>query len=143
MHALSRRQLTVLIALTLVWGFNWPIMKLGVTGYPPLIFRTLCMVLGLPVLGAVRGKVGDLRLERNHQIGCGVNDGGAEIVDLVGVALEPPGKLRGFGVQADTKHGTVVVPGGAQHVEKGHRHDFTVAPTIDRCTHSPDASSPS
>ncbi len=50
MHALSRRQLTVLIALTLVWGINWPIMKLGVTGYPPLTFRTLCMVLGLPVL---------------------------------------------------------------------------------------------
>jgi drug/metabolite transporter (DMT)-like permease len=54
MHALSRRQLTVLIALTLVWGVNWPIMKLGVTGYPPLTFRTLCMVLGLPVLVALR-----------------------------------------------------------------------------------------
>jgi drug/metabolite transporter (DMT)-like permease len=53
MHALSRRQLTVLIALTLVWGINWPIMKLGVTGYPPLTFRTLCMALGLPVLGGV------------------------------------------------------------------------------------------
>ena len=53
MQALSRRQFTVLIALTLVWGINWPIMKLGVTGYPPLTFRTLCMVLGLPVLGGV------------------------------------------------------------------------------------------
>ena len=53
MPALSRQQLTVLIALTLVWGINWPIMKLGVTGYPALTFRALCMVLGLPVLAGV------------------------------------------------------------------------------------------
>lgn len=39
--------------LTLVWGINWPIMKVGVTGYPPLAFRTLSMWLGLPVLWAV------------------------------------------------------------------------------------------
>ncbi|TNF62730.1 MAG: DMT family transporter [Burkholderiales bacterium] len=53
MHKLSRRQLTLLVLLTLVWGINWPIMKLGVTGYPPLTFRTICMWLGLPVLALV------------------------------------------------------------------------------------------
>ncbi|HMN93269.1 MAG TPA: EamA family transporter [Hydrogenophaga sp.] len=53
MHTLSRRQLVLLVLLTLVWGINWPIMKLGVTGFPPLTFRTLCMWLGLPVLGLV------------------------------------------------------------------------------------------
>ena len=53
MHALSRHQLVLLVTLTLVWGLNWPIMKLGVTGYPPLTFRTLCMWLGLPVLAVV------------------------------------------------------------------------------------------
>ena len=47
---LSRQQLILLVLLTLVWGFNWPIMKFGVTGFPPLTFRTLCMWLGLPVL---------------------------------------------------------------------------------------------
>ena len=52
MHALSRRQLAVLVVLTLVWGLNWPVMKLGVTNYPPLTFRALSMWLGLPVLGA-------------------------------------------------------------------------------------------
>jgi drug/metabolite transporter (DMT)-like permease len=41
-----------------VWGLNWPVMKLGVTGYPPLAFRALSMWLGLPVLWAV------LRLQR-------------------------------------------------------------------------------
>ena len=48
---LSRRQLTVLVLLTLVWGLNWPIMKVGVTDYPPLTFRAISMWLGLPVLG--------------------------------------------------------------------------------------------
>jgi drug/metabolite transporter (DMT)-like permease len=51
MHALSRQQLVVLVLLTLVWGINWPVMKLGVTHYPPLTFRALSMWLGLPVLG--------------------------------------------------------------------------------------------
>ena len=50
MHALSRQQLTILVLLTLVWGVNWPVMKLGVTHYPPLTFRALSMWLGVPVL---------------------------------------------------------------------------------------------
>ncbi len=48
---LTRRQLWTLITLTLVWGLNWPIMKFGVTGFPPLTFRSLSMLIGLPVLG--------------------------------------------------------------------------------------------
>jgi drug/metabolite transporter (DMT)-like permease len=50
MPALDRRQLVLLVLLTLAWGLNWPVMKLGVTGYPPLTFRALSMWLGLPVL---------------------------------------------------------------------------------------------
>lgn len=53
------RPLLVLALLTLVWGLNWPVMKLGVSGspaapesYPPLTFRALSMVLGVPVLAA-------------------------------------------------------------------------------------------
>jgi drug/metabolite transporter (DMT)-like permease len=52
MHALSRQQLALVVILTIVWGLNWPVMKLGVTSYPPLTFRALSMWLGLPVLGA-------------------------------------------------------------------------------------------
>jgi len=44
------RQGALLVLLTLVWGLNWPVMKLGVTHFPPLSFRTLSMWLGLPVL---------------------------------------------------------------------------------------------
>lgn len=63
---LSRRQLVVLVLLTLVWGLNWPVMKLGISGtpeapapYPPLTFRVLSMIGGLPVLalGLVGAKV--------------------------------------------------------------------------------------
>lgn len=50
---LNRKQLVLLSLLTLVWGFNWPVMKLGVTDYPPLTFRCLCLWLGLPVVVAV------------------------------------------------------------------------------------------
>ncbi len=52
MSHLTRQQLVLLVLLTLVWGINWPVMKFGVTGFPPLTFRTLCMWLGLPLLGA-------------------------------------------------------------------------------------------
>lgn len=51
MQILSRQQLIGLVLLTLVWGINWPIMKLSVSDYPPLTFRMLSLWLGLPVLG--------------------------------------------------------------------------------------------
>jgi len=53
MHKLSSRQWTLLVLLTLVWGINWPVMKMGVTGFPPLTFRAMCLWLGTPVLGLV------------------------------------------------------------------------------------------
>jgi drug/metabolite transporter (DMT)-like permease len=51
--ALTRQQFLLLAFLTIVWGLNWPVMKVGVTGFPPLGFRALSMWLGLPVLAAV------------------------------------------------------------------------------------------
>ncbi|NJS35459.1 MAG: hypothetical protein HC765_01910, partial [Brachymonas sp.] len=59
MHRLTPTQLWLLVGLTLVWGINWPIMKIGVSpafgapggsGFPPLTFRALSMWLGIPVL---------------------------------------------------------------------------------------------
>ena len=50
MPSLTRQQLGLLIALTLLWGINWPIMKAGITGFPPLTFRALSIWFGLPVL---------------------------------------------------------------------------------------------
>lgn len=51
MLSLTPRQLLTLVLLTIVWGINWPVMKLGVTDFPPLTFRALSIWLGLPVLG--------------------------------------------------------------------------------------------
>jgi drug/metabolite transporter (DMT)-like permease len=62
----TRQQLLLLLLLTLFWGLNWPVMKLGVTGYPPLSFRALSMWLGLPVLwGVVRWLQVPLRVPRS------------------------------------------------------------------------------
>lgn len=52
MPTLTPRQFALLIPLTLVWGLNWPVMKLAVMDYPPLTFRALSLWLGIPVLGA-------------------------------------------------------------------------------------------
>ena len=67
MPQLSRQQLIILVLLTLVWGLNWPIMKLGVTDYPPLSFRALSIWLGIPVLalGLVVLKV-PFKVPRRH-----------------------------------------------------------------------------
>lgn len=53
MPTLTRQQLTGLSLLTLIWGLNWPVMKAGVTDFPPLTFRMLSMWLGLPLLTLV------------------------------------------------------------------------------------------
>ncbi len=50
MQRFTPLQLWLLIGLTISWGVNWPIMKLGVQDYPPLTFRALSMWLGIPVL---------------------------------------------------------------------------------------------
>ena len=54
--AFTRRQFALLAALTLFWGINWPVMKVGIGHYPPLTFRAIGMWLGLPVLW-VAGRV--------------------------------------------------------------------------------------
>jgi drug/metabolite transporter (DMT)-like permease len=67
MHKLSSTQWTILVLLTLVWGINWPILKMGVTDFPPLTFRTLCLWLGTPVLGlALLAMKVPFRIPRAH-----------------------------------------------------------------------------
>lgn len=62
---LDRRNVALLVALTLAWGVNWPVMKIGVAHFPPLGFRLLCMGGGLIALGlALRAKGIPLTLPR-------------------------------------------------------------------------------
>jgi drug/metabolite transporter (DMT)-like permease len=49
---LNARQLTGLVLLTLMWGLNWPMMKLGLREWSPLWFRAVTMAGGALVLMA-------------------------------------------------------------------------------------------
>lgn len=50
MTSFTRKDLILLAMLTLCWGLNWPIMKIGVREFPPITFRLLGMLGALPVL---------------------------------------------------------------------------------------------
>ena len=43
---ISRQQSWALLALTLMWGVNWPMMKLSLQETTPLVFRAFTMALG-------------------------------------------------------------------------------------------------
>ena len=45
-HTLPRSTWMLLIALTLGWGFNWPMMKLALAELPVWTFRGVCVVAG-------------------------------------------------------------------------------------------------
>lgn len=64
---LSRKDLALLVLLTLLWGFNWPVMKAGVRDFAPLTFRAMAMVGGMLLLiGVARLQGHSLRIERRH-----------------------------------------------------------------------------
>lgn len=59
------RSLVPIVVLTLVWGCNWPILKLGVTEMPPLTFRVYTLLfagLGLLAVAKISGQ--SIRLPR-------------------------------------------------------------------------------
>ena len=43
---LPRQGLFLLAALSIFWGFNWPVMKIVLSEIPPLYFRGGCLLLG-------------------------------------------------------------------------------------------------
>lgn len=49
-RVISRIQLWALLALTLMWGVNWPVMKLSLQGLTPLYLRAITMSLGTAFL---------------------------------------------------------------------------------------------
>ena len=50
-NVISREQLIGLVALTLMWGLNWPMMKLSLRELPALYFRSITMAMGAAWLG--------------------------------------------------------------------------------------------
>ncbi|MGZ3236465.1 MAG: DMT family transporter [Burkholderiaceae bacterium] len=67
MTSLTRKDWIFLILLILSWGISWPIMKLGVRSFPPLAFRTLGMLGGLPTIWLAARLRGDsLAIPQGH-----------------------------------------------------------------------------
>ncbi len=58
MPKMSRKDLILLVLLTLCWGLNWPVMKLGLNAYPPITFRVSSMIGALPLLWFVARRKG-------------------------------------------------------------------------------------
>ena len=57
-HAVPASSLLLVVILTLVWGCNWPVLKLGVTELAPLTFRATTMpfaALGLLLVAKLSG----------------------------------------------------------------------------------------
>jgi drug/metabolite transporter (DMT)-like permease len=48
-----RELIPLLVVLTLLWGFNWPMMKLALTEMAPNHFRSLCLLSGAAGLFAI------------------------------------------------------------------------------------------
>jgi len=61
----SAGNVALVVMLTLIWGFNFPVLKLGVADIPPLTFRTLTMPLAaLGLLAASKWSGDSLRVPR-------------------------------------------------------------------------------
>jgi drug/metabolite transporter (DMT)-like permease len=66
-NTLSRLDAFLLCMLTLIWGFNWPILKIGVADFPVFTFRTVTMVGGLAVFALIARVQGhSLKVARPH-----------------------------------------------------------------------------
>ncbi len=103
MTALTRRQLVALVLLTLMWGLNWPVMKLSLRELWPLHFRALTMGLGALVLAAYFGVRG-VRLwprggrEWRDVFTLGLpNILGWHALSIIGVASLPAGRAAILG----------------------------------------------
>jgi drug/metabolite transporter (DMT)-like permease len=95
-HPLARAMLPIAI-LTLVWGCNWPVLKIGVTELPPLTFRALTLpfaALGMLLVARVSGD--SIRIPRRWwghvAVLAALNIAGWNAFVLFGVQQMPAGR---------------------------------------------------
>jgi drug/metabolite transporter (DMT)-like permease len=97
---LTRRQFALLVAVTLMWGCNWPMMKISLREVPPLGFRALTMSGGVLLMAAwfsLRGSSRHgLRVPRDQWRGVLVlalpNIVGWHLASIIGLTLLPAGR---------------------------------------------------
>jgi drug/metabolite transporter (DMT)-like permease len=103
MTPLSRRQLIGLVLLTLMWGLNWPVMKLALREISPLYFRGLTMGVGALMLAGYFGRQGIRLLPRGRSewrtvVVLGLpNILGWHALSIIGVAHLPAGRAAILG----------------------------------------------
>lgn len=96
-HRLSPEGVLLLIALTIGWGFNWPIMKFILSEIPPLSFRGFCLFLGgLGILGLARISGLSLKIPAGYWMKmlwvCLFNIVGWNVMATYGLSMLPAGR---------------------------------------------------
>ncbi|WP_322996038.1 DMT family transporter [Castellaniella sp.] len=100
---MNSRQLLGLILLTLIWGLNWPVMKLGLRDWSPLWFRAITMAGGALVLLIYYWRQGIPVLPRSKAQWRSVvvlglpNVMGWHGLSIIGVSLLPAGRAAILG----------------------------------------------
>jgi drug/metabolite transporter (DMT)-like permease len=94
---ITRRQLALLVLLTLLWGANWPMMKLSLREVAPLTFRALTMTGGVLLIALwLRLRRAELRLPRAQWGRVAAlalpNIVGWHLGSIIGLTLLPAGR---------------------------------------------------
>lgn len=63
---MPRAALALIAAITLLWGLNWPAMKVAVGEVSPWTFRVICIVVSAPGLLALAALGGERRVPPRH-----------------------------------------------------------------------------
>ncbi|MGD8710867.1 MAG: DMT family transporter, partial [Ectothiorhodospiraceae bacterium] len=62
----TRTAWVLLVSVIVLWGANWPVMKVGLNYIPPVTFAAARMLLGATVMFVVAGLAGQLRFPSRH-----------------------------------------------------------------------------
>jgi hypothetical protein len=61
-----RAAVILIAAITVLWGLNWPAMKVAVGEVSPWTFRAICVLISAPGLLGLAALAGDRRLPPRH-----------------------------------------------------------------------------
>jgi drug/metabolite transporter (DMT)-like permease len=101
-HTFPPHLVGLLVALTLGWGLNWPVMKVVISEMPPMHFRTICLLscaaglFGIARASGLRIRVPERQWPRLVAIAI-VNIAGWNILAIYGVWLMASGRAAILG----------------------------------------------
>ncbi len=97
MPVISRRELGLFVAVVILWGVNWPMMKMALAELDFWVFRTYCVAAGIVWFVGYNLKAGiTLNLPREYwgrMLLCALcNVAGWNILSAAGLAMLPSGR---------------------------------------------------